>query len=290
MQGDDIRAFIAAEHRRGLAPKSLQRRLSACRSLYRWLLKHGDVAASPAEAIRDTQGATTSCRSVARCRRSRAAGRGRHRRAARLRDRALLELFYSSGLRLSEPCAARADLDFEQVLVTVLVKGSKRASSLSDACTCGVVQAWREESEALRSPVFPVVAASRSPRARWQLRRASWRCARRVQAGASTPAAPQFRSHMLESSGDLRGVQNCWASRYRHHPTIPIWISSIWPRSTTRRIRGEAEVLTHRVCGAGRRIASPLPRVVQDPVAARNIHVALDAMRQPAPARRSACL
>ena len=52
MQGDDIRAFIAAEHRRGLSPKSLQRRLSACRSLYRWLLKHGEVQASPAESIR----------------------------------------------------------------------------------------------------------------------------------------------------------------------------------------------------------------------------------------------
>ncbi|OLG72048.1 recombinase XerC, partial [Xanthomonas oryzae pv. oryzae] len=42
-----LRQFVAAEHRRGLSPKSLQRRLSACRSYYAWLLKHGRIAASP---------------------------------------------------------------------------------------------------------------------------------------------------------------------------------------------------------------------------------------------------
>src|SRR5512132_1079938 len=44
---EQLRAFVAAEHRRGLSPKSLQRRLSACRSFYRWLLRHGRIAASP---------------------------------------------------------------------------------------------------------------------------------------------------------------------------------------------------------------------------------------------------
>src|SRR5690606_6253433 len=52
LDGEDIRAFVASEHRRGLSPKSLQRRLSACRSLYRWLLKQGRIAASPVEGVR----------------------------------------------------------------------------------------------------------------------------------------------------------------------------------------------------------------------------------------------
>ncbi|HEU0307544.1 MAG TPA: site-specific integrase, partial [Lysobacter sp.] len=52
LQPDQLRLFVAAEHRRGLSPKSLQRRLSACRSFYAWLLKHGRVAANPAAAIR----------------------------------------------------------------------------------------------------------------------------------------------------------------------------------------------------------------------------------------------
>ena len=52
LEADALRAFIAAEHRRGLAPKSLQRRLSACRSFYGWLLRHGRIGVSPAAAIR----------------------------------------------------------------------------------------------------------------------------------------------------------------------------------------------------------------------------------------------
>ena len=40
LSSDRLRAFVASEHRRGLTPKSLQRRLSACRSFYRWLLRH----------------------------------------------------------------------------------------------------------------------------------------------------------------------------------------------------------------------------------------------------------
>jgi len=52
LQTEQLRAFVAAEHRRGLSPKSLQRRLSACRSFYRWLLRHGRIQASPAAAIR----------------------------------------------------------------------------------------------------------------------------------------------------------------------------------------------------------------------------------------------
>ena len=47
-----LREFVAAEHRRGLAPKSLQRRLSACRSYYAWLLRNGALPASPAAGLR----------------------------------------------------------------------------------------------------------------------------------------------------------------------------------------------------------------------------------------------
>src|SRR6476659_5329980 len=52
LQAAHLRAFIADEHRRGLTPKSLQRRLSACRSFYQWLLRHGRIAANPAAALR----------------------------------------------------------------------------------------------------------------------------------------------------------------------------------------------------------------------------------------------
>ena len=57
LQAAQLRAFIADEHRRGLTPKSLQRRLSACRSFYQWLLRHGSIAANPAPNV----GADTTC-------------------------------------------------------------------------------------------------------------------------------------------------------------------------------------------------------------------------------------
>ena len=126
LQGDEIRAFIASEHRRGLSPKSLQRRLSACRSLYRWLLKQGRIAASPAEAVRAPK-APRKLPQVLDVDEAVQLVEVATDAPLGLRDRALLELFYSSGLRLAETCALRwADLDFEQGLVTVLGKGSKQ--------------------------------------------------------------------------------------------------------------------------------------------------------------------
>ncbi len=52
LQGDQLREFVASEHRRGLSAKSLQRRLSACRSFYAWLLKNNVIDNSPAAGLR----------------------------------------------------------------------------------------------------------------------------------------------------------------------------------------------------------------------------------------------
>ena len=78
---EQLRAFIAAEHRRGLSPKSLQRRLSACRSYFNWLLKHGRIAANPAAAIARAEVAAQVA-AGAGCRRGLAPGGSADRRAA----------------------------------------------------------------------------------------------------------------------------------------------------------------------------------------------------------------
>ena len=52
LDADALRQFVADEHRRGLSAKSLQRRLSACRSFYAWLLKHGRIEVSPAATLK----------------------------------------------------------------------------------------------------------------------------------------------------------------------------------------------------------------------------------------------
>src|SRR5690242_11575929 len=101
LQNAQLRAFVADEHRRGLAPKSLQRRLSACRSFYQWLLRHGRIAANPAASLRAPKAARKLPQvldvdeAVQLVEVPTDAPLG-------LRDRALLELLYSSGLRVSE--------------------------------------------------------------------------------------------------------------------------------------------------------------------------------------------
>ena len=103
LHSEHLRAFIAAEHRRGLSPKSLQRRLSACRSFYAWHLKQGRIPANPTAGIRAPK-APRKLPQVLDPDEAKALVEVPTDAPLGLRDRAVLELFYSSGLRLSELC------------------------------------------------------------------------------------------------------------------------------------------------------------------------------------------
>ncbi|MFN7137270.1 MAG: tyrosine recombinase XerC [Thermomonas sp.] len=205
----DIRAFVAAEHRRGLAPKSLQRRLSACRSLYRWLLRHARIARDPCAGVRAPKAARKLPQvldvdeAVQLVALPTDAPLG-------LRDRALLELFYSSGLRLSEVCALRwQDLDFDNGLVTVLGKGSKQRIVPVGSHACAALRDWQAQAApAGDAYVFPGRGGARISARAVQLR--IKQLAQRQ--GVFKRIHPHllrhsFASHVLESSGDLRGVQ-----------------------------------------------------------------------------------
>ena len=209
LDGNDLRAFVAAEHRRGLSAKSLQRRLSACRSLYRWLLKQGRLQASPAEGVRAPKPPRKLPQvldvdeAVQLVQLPTDAPLG-------LRDRALLELFYSSGLRLSEVCALRwDDLDFDSGLVTVLGKGSKQRIVPVGSHARQALLDWRQASAGTGgSFVFPGRGGARISARAIQLRIKQVA----LRQGVFKRIHPHllrhsFASHVLESSGDLRGVQ-----------------------------------------------------------------------------------
>lgn len=209
LQTEQLRAFIAAEHRRGLAPKSLQRRLSACRSFYQWLLKHGRIAANPAAAIRAPK-APRKLPQVLDADEAKALIEVPTDVPLGLRDRALLELFYSSGLRLSELCALRwRDLDAASGLVTVLGKGSKQRHVPVGSHARAALDAWRTETRAADdAPVFPGRGGAPISQRAVQIR--IKQLAQRQ--GMFKRVHPHmlrhsFASHVLESSGDLRGVQ-----------------------------------------------------------------------------------
>jgi integrase/recombinase XerC len=203
-----LRAFVAAEHRRGLSPKSLQRRLSACRSFYRWLLRHGRISASPAAAIRAPK-APRKLPQVLDPDEAKALVEVPTDVPLGLRDRALLELFYSSGLRLSELCALRwRDLQLDDGLVTVLGKGSRQRTVPVGSHARAALAAWRGDHQpAPDAPVFPGRNGPISPRAvQLRLRQLARRQGlfKRVHPHLLRHS---FASHVLESSGDLRGVQ-----------------------------------------------------------------------------------
>ena len=209
IDAEQLRGFIAAGHRSGLAAKSLQRRLSACRSFYAWHLRHGRIAASPAAGLRAPKAARKlpqvldADEAVQLVELPTDAPLG-------LRDRALLELFYSSGLRLSEVCALHwRDLDAASALVQVHGKGRRERLVPVGSHALKALADWRAESAGSDdAPVFP--GRSGGPISQRAIQLRIKQLAQRQ--GLFKHVHPHmlrhsFASHILESSGDLRGVQ-----------------------------------------------------------------------------------
>ena len=206
---EHVRGFIADEHRRGLSATSLQRRLSALRSFFRHLLRYAEVAGNPAQGLRAPKAPRRLPKVLDADEMTRLVEVPADAPLG-LRDRAMLELFYSSGLRLSELCALRwAALDLPESLVRVTGKGDKTRLVPVGSHACVALKAWQAEGKAAPdAPVFPGRAGGPiSPRAvqlRLHLlaqRQGIWK---RVHPHLLRHS---FASHVLESSGDLRGVQ-----------------------------------------------------------------------------------
>jgi len=205
----DLRALIASEHRRGLSPASLQRRLSAWRSFYRWLLAQGQITANPATHLRGPR-ATRKLPEVLDPDEAKVLVEVSTEAPLGVRDRAMLELFYSSGLRVSELCHLRwGDLDLSEGLVCVLGKGQRQRLVPVGSHARRALEAWRAETRAADDAwVFPgrhghaISARAIQIRIRALARRQG--LFKRVHPHLLRHS---FASHVLESSGDLRGVQ-----------------------------------------------------------------------------------
>lgn len=207
-----VRAWSAAGHRRGLSPKSIQRRLSAARSFFRYLAREGEVRNNPAEAVSAPKGGKRLPGSLDADRMARLLdirGDG----AIVDRDRAMLELFYSSGLRLSELANLDlGDVDHNDRTVRVTGKGGKERIVPVGRKALAALTAWRRSRASMADVDEPALFVSQrgsriKPRS-VQARVDHW--ARRQ--GIDTRVHPHlfrhsFATHLLESSHDLRGVQ-----------------------------------------------------------------------------------
>jgi integrase/recombinase XerC len=207
-----VRVFAARAHAGGLSPRSVQRRLSAVRSFFNYLVREGVAASNPAVDIRAPKAAkrlpgTLDVDQIAHL--MQVPGDD----ALAVRDRAIMELFYSSGLRLAELVGLDlTSIDLADRTVRVLGKGAKTRIVPVGRKACEAIRTWLKERPALAGMDEAALFVGRNgqrlkPRA-IQLRIAQW--ARR--AGLPARVYPHlfrhsFATHLLESSKDLRGVQ-----------------------------------------------------------------------------------
>lgn len=244
---DALRTALARSHGSGLAPTSLRRRLSAWRSFYRWLVHQRVLMANPAEGLRAPRGAKPLPKvlSPEQAVRFVEADRGDAPAVSdglssnptsdadpvwALRDRALFELMYSCGLRLSElvgldahPSAnALGWYDSAAGEVVVTGKGQKMRRVPVGRQAAQALAAWLPVREAwLAGKLTGVRAQTEFPAALFVSQRASRLSQRSIQAltaaraergGLPVSVHPHmlrhsFASHVLQSSGDLRAVQ-----------------------------------------------------------------------------------
>ncbi len=211
-----LRQYIALKHRQGCGGKSLQRQLSSIRSLYRYLIHNDKLETNPVTNISIPKSGRklphiydieafeqliniTEKTPIAK------------------RDRAILELFYSSGLRLSELAQLNMDtINFDSKLVRVTGKGAKQREVPIGRYAIDSLKVWLSIRDSILSN-----NASRDSNALFISTRGTRLATRSIQQRLTFWAKKQglkqhchphllrhsFASHVLESSGDLRAVQ-----------------------------------------------------------------------------------
>lgn len=204
--------YIATRHRQGIGGRTLQRNLSAIRAFYRYLISLDVVRRNPAQGLITPR---TPKRLPVTLDADQAAQLVtiKEDEPLAIRDRAILELMYSSGLRLSELTGLNLDgIDLTDAVVTVTGKGNKTRKVPVGKPAIAAIRKWMairgDHARKDEQSLFVSHRGTRiSPRA-IQLRLKQWA----IQQGLATHVHPHmlrhsFASHILESSGDLRAVQ-----------------------------------------------------------------------------------
>ncbi|MBS61540.1 tyrosine recombinase XerC [Salinisphaera sp.] len=208
----DLREFVAGRHRSGLKPASLARLVSALRSFYVWQMREGLALRNPATDVRAPKRPVRLPETV-----------DVDDLAAMLdvtpeddleiRDHALLELFYSAGVRLAEAVGLDIhDVDLADGEARVLGKGSRQRSVPIGSRAIAALERWLRVRPQLaganETALFVSQRGSRLSRSSVAARMQRWA----VQNGLPVHLHPHklrhsFATHLLESSADLRAVQ-----------------------------------------------------------------------------------
>ncbi|MEM5364918.1 tyrosine recombinase XerC [Paraburkholderia azotifigens] len=220
----DIRGAVSRAHAGGLSARSIGHRLSAWRAFYRWLAGRVELPANPVATVRAPKRAKTLPKALSVDDTHKLMESPATATAEGLRDHAMLELFYSSGLRLSELVGLDvqfADVDgyrstgwlkLDEAEVEVLGKGNRRRSVPVGSKALEALRAWLAvRGELVKRDPHPLFVSVRGNRmspnvVRDRVKRAA------LTAGIPANVHPHvlrhsFATHVLQSSGDLRAVQ-----------------------------------------------------------------------------------
>ncbi len=210
-----VRRFIGVLHAKGLSARTLALTLSAWRGCYRWLVRQRGFRSNPVLGIRAPKAARPLPKALSVEAAQRLLEDGEESSVVSLRDRAMFELLYSSGLRLGELVALNVDdgrLDLSQGEVTVTGKGAKTRTVPVGARAREALRQWLLVRNNLATQgekaIFVGSRGKRIAPAVVGVRLRAW--ARRR--GLNQPVHPHmlrhsFATHLLQSSQDLRAVQ-----------------------------------------------------------------------------------
>jgi integrase/recombinase XerC len=219
VQNAHVRRWVAQMHAGGRSGRGIALILSGWRGFYAWLGKQGLVASNPVVDVRAPKAPKPLPKALAV---DDAVQLATHEDAdadpwLEVRDAAMVELLYGSGLRVGElvgldieaGATARGWLDLESGEAHVLGKGSKRRTVPVGTAAAKALRAWLDVRGTHETPALFVGRNGTRLTAQsvWlRLKR------RGLRAGLATPVHPHmlrhsFASHVLQSSGDLRAVQ-----------------------------------------------------------------------------------
>lgn len=213
LKSHQIRRFIAQLHGKGLGGKSLARMLSAWRGFYTYLIRDHHYTNNPCAGLRAPKSARNLPHTLSPDEAVRMVDLPAADDVLAMRDKAMFELLYSSGLRLAELVGLDPDaLDFGDGSVRVTGKGNKTRIVPLGNHAITALQQWLQARTALsrdgESALFISRNGGRISARSVQLRMKEWG----IKQGLSSNVHPHllrhsFASHVLQSSGDLRAVQ-----------------------------------------------------------------------------------
>lgn len=212
---EHVQAFLAERFSAGLSARSTSRLLSCVRGFYRWLLREGYVSANPLSHVSNPKLGRPLPKSLSEHDVESLLAAPTLEDSLGLRDRAMLELLYACGLRVSELVGVRMDqLNLRQGVLRVLGKGSKeRIIPMGEHAQAWLLRYERSaRPDLLANPSSDWLFLSR--RGHTMTRQTFWYRVKHwaAKAGISTPLSPHtlrhaFATHLLNHGADIRSVQ-----------------------------------------------------------------------------------